>query len=138
LLIGIASEQTRLRSIQLSERKAAGGTAPVFMYLFTWESDHLGGLFKSCHALEIPFVFNQPDVAPITGTSPNRDVLAASMSDAWAAFARNGDPNCAGLPNWSAYDETSRATMIFDLPCRVESDPRREERLVWDGMALRR
>jgi para-nitrobenzyl esterase len=138
LLIGIASEQTRLRSIQLAERKAAGGMAPVFMYLFTWESDHLGGLFKSCHALEIPFVFNQPDVAPITGSSPNREVLAASMSDAWAAFARNGDPNCAGLPRWPAYDETSRATMIFDLPCRVENDPRREERLVWDGMALRR
>jgi para-nitrobenzyl esterase len=42
------------------------------------------------------------------------------------------------LPPWPAYDETSRATMIFDLPCRVENDPRREERLVWDGMALRR
>ncbi|HEY7200353.1 MAG TPA: carboxylesterase family protein, partial [Candidatus Dormibacteraeota bacterium] len=57
LLIGVASETTRLASIRLAERKAAGGPAPVFMYLFTWESDHWGGLFKSAHGLEIPFVF---------------------------------------------------------------------------------
>src|SRR5262249_2303351 len=47
LLIGIASEGTRLASIRLAERKAAGGPAPVYLYLFTWESDHFGGLFKS-------------------------------------------------------------------------------------------
>ncbi len=138
LLIGISSEPTRLASIQLAERKAAGGPAPVFMYLFTWESDALGGLFKSCHALEIPFVFNQPDAAPFTGSKANRGELAASMSDAWAAFARTGDPNCSGLPHWPAYTTDRRSTMLFDVPCRVEDDPRREERLVWEGMALRR
>jgi len=25
--------------------------------------------------------------------------------------------------------------MIFDVPCRVEADPRREERLVWERPA---
>jgi para-nitrobenzyl esterase len=138
LLIGISSEPTRLASIQLAERKAAGGPAPVFMYLFTWQSDYLGGLFKSAHAMEIPFVFNQPDVAPLTGAKPDRGELAASMSDAWAAFARNADPNAPGLPSWPAYSNASRATMIFDVPCRIEEDPCREERLVWEGMALRR
>jgi len=138
LLIGISSEPTRLASIQLAERKAAGGPAPVFMYLFSWESDALGGLFKSCHALEIPFVFNQPDAAPFTGTKPDRAALAATMSDAWVAFARSGDPNCAALPQWPSYTPERRATMIFDTPCRLEEDPAREERLVWAGMALRR
>ena len=53
LYIGISNEGTRLHSIQLAERKAAGGPAPVYMYLFTWESNALGGLFKA-HAMEIP------------------------------------------------------------------------------------
>ena len=66
-MIGIASERTRLASIQLAERKAEGGPAPVYMYLFTWESDALGGLFKSAHAMEIPFVFDHADIAPFTG-----------------------------------------------------------------------
>ena len=138
LLIGIASERTRLASIQLAERKAAGGPAPVYMYLFTWESDALGGLFKSAHAMEIPFVFDHPDVAPFTGTKPDRSELAAAMSQAWAAFARTGNPNHDGLPAWPVYETTSRTTMIFDTPCRVEDDPRREERLVWNGMIAAR
>ncbi|MGH2602353.1 MAG: carboxylesterase/lipase family protein, partial [Dehalococcoidia bacterium] len=82
LLIGISSERTRLASIQLAERKAAGGPAPVYMYLFTWESDYLGGLFKSAHAMEIPFVFDQPDIAPCTGEKPDRQQLADTMSGA--------------------------------------------------------
>ena len=138
LLIGIASEATRLRSIQLAEAKIAGGPAPVFMYLFTWESDFLGGLFKSSHAMEIPFVFDQPEIAPLTGPKPDRGELAAWMSEAWTAFARNGDPNTAELPHWPRYDSSTRATMIFDVPCRMENDPRREERRVWEGTALRR
>ena len=132
LLIGISSEGLRLRSIQLAERKIAGGPAPVHMDLFTWESNALGGLFKSAHALEIPFVFDHPDIAPFTGNNPNRYELAASMSEAWIHFARHGDPNHGGLPHWDRYDAQRRATMIFDVPCRAENDPRREERLVWN------
>ncbi len=133
LYIGISSESTRLRSIQLAERKAAGGSAPVFMYLFTYESEYLGGLFKSCHALEIPFVFDNPDIAPFTGERRERYELAATMSQAWIAFARDGDPNYEGLAHWPTYDTQKRSTMIFDVPSRVEDDPRKEERLVWKG-----
>ena len=133
LYIGITSENMRLWSIQLAEAKAAAGGAPVYMYLFTWESRYMGGMFKACHALEIPFVFNNPDIAPFTGKGEDRYALAADMSQAWINFARTGDPNGNGLPEWPAYDKEKRATMIFDAPCRVEADPRKEERLVWKG-----
>ncbi len=134
LYIGILSEGTRLRSIQLAERKAAGGPAPVYMYLFTWESNAMGGLFKASHAMEIPFVFDNPDIAPFTGEGDDRYTLAASMSQAWIQFARTGDPNYEGLPHWPKYDTGTRSTMLFDVPCRVEDDPRREEREAWKGV----
>jgi len=134
LLIGIQSEGTRLRSIELAERKAAAGGAPVWMYLFTWESQALGNLFKSSHAMEIPFVFDNPDVAPMTGDTPERYELAETMSKAWTTFARNGNPNGEGLPEWPAYDAADRATMLFDVPSKAEKDPRREERLAWEGI----
>jgi para-nitrobenzyl esterase len=137
LLIGIQSEGTRLRSIELAERKAAAGGAPVWMYLFTWESQALGNLFKASHAMEIPFVFDQPDIAPMTGDTPERAELAATMSTAWASFARNGNPNCDLVPKWAPYDANTRSTMLFDVPSKVENDPGREERLAWQGVSIR-
>ncbi len=141
LLVGINSEARRLAANVVAERRSApalssaegAGGAPVFMYLFAWESDFLGGLYKAAHAMEIPFVFDNVDDVPMTGERADRHALAAVMSQAWATFARNGDPNGAGLPHWPAFDATNRATMVFDTPSRSENDPRSEERKVWRG-----
>jgi para-nitrobenzyl esterase len=51
------------------------------------------------------------------------------MSGAWAAFARSGNPNHKGLPNWPAFTTARRATMLLDNECKVTYDPDREERL---------
>jgi len=138
LLIGIASEGMRLRAVQLAERKVAGGPAPVYMYLFTWQSDFLGGLFKAGHGLEIPFVFDITDDVGMTGDRPDKHELAAQISAAWAAFTRSGDPNHPGIPKWEPYTVDNRATMLFDVPCTAAVDPGREELDAWEGVELRR
>ncbi|MBI4767523.1 MAG: carboxylesterase family protein, partial [Deltaproteobacteria bacterium] len=69
-----------------------------------------------------------------SGDSPDRYELARAMSQSWINFARCGNPDAEGLPHWPAYDKENRATMLFNVPCRVENDPRREERLVWKGI----
>ncbi|MBN1662440.1 MAG: carboxylesterase/lipase family protein [Deltaproteobacteria bacterium] len=129
LLSSISSEDRRLLSIETAEAKAKQGGAPVYMYFFIWESNK--GLLRSAHTMEIPFVFHNVDATTIVGTKENRYALADIMSDTWIAFARNGDPNHPGLPKWEPYDTVRRATMIFDVPPRVEDDPWREERLAW-------
>ena len=68
----------------------------------------------------------------------DRAELARIMSTTWATFARTGNPNNDLIPTWPAYDTAERATMIFDVPPRVENDPRREERAVWKGMIAAR
>jgi para-nitrobenzyl esterase len=138
LLIGIHSEGARRSSILLAERKAAGGKAPVYMYLFTYESDYIGGLLKAGHALELPFMFDNVDDTPATGGRMDKYGLAEQMSEAWAAFAHRGDPNHPGIPKWVPYTTKNRATMIFDAPCRVDIDPYREELDAWGNMELRR
>ena len=130
--VRITSEGTRRRSIQLAERKAAGSTAPVFMYLFTWETDYYGDLFRACHVLEIPFVFDNVDDVNITGGRFDKYELVESVSESWIAFARNGNPNLPGIPKWNPYSAENRSTMILDVSCRVEVDPYREELDVWE------
>jgi para-nitrobenzyl esterase len=133
LLIGITTESFRVSSVKLAERKAAGGPAPVFMYLFTYQSDLMGGLFKAGHGIEIPFVFDNVDDVPLAGSRPDRHELAMAVSEAWSSFARQGDPNHPGILKWPPYTLEHRATMLLDAPCRVEIDPYREELDVWEG-----
>ena len=138
LLIGISSEGARRSSIALAERKVADGKAPVYMYLFAWQSDYKGYLLKASHAMELSFVFDNIDAMPLTGSRPDKYELAAQMSETWIAFARNGNPNNPSIPEWEPYTADNRATMIFDAPCRVEIDPYREELDAWEGIPLRR
>jgi len=72
----------------------------------------------------------------MTGNRPDRQEMAAAISDAWAAFARNGDPSHPGIPKWALYTIENRATMILDMPCRLENDPAREELDAWKGMEI--
>jgi para-nitrobenzyl esterase len=131
-LIGISTlGDFRLPAIRLAERKAAGSSAPVYMYQFTWESDYGSSLFKACHSMDIPFVFDTVDDTPMTGDRPDKHKMAELMSEAWIAFARNGDPNHPGIPEWKPYTAENRATMLLDVPCRVEVDPQREDLDVW-------
>jgi para-nitrobenzyl esterase len=134
LLIGIQTERFRIPSIQLAERKAAGGPAKVFLYQFNYQSDFLGGLFKAGHGMEIPFVFDHAELVPFTGTRPDRFELATATREAWSAFAHTGDPNHPGIPEWRPFNSENRHTMIFDIPCRAELDPYGEEIEIWKSL----
>lgn len=113
-----------------AERKAALGKAPVYKYYFQWYSPVRDGKLRSYHTLDIPFVFENVDIAQsMVGAGQERYALADKMSGAWAAFARSGNPNHKGLPKWEPFQETQRATMIFNNECKAANDPYRDERL---------
>jgi para-nitrobenzyl esterase len=124
----LASDNFRAGVVTSAERKAAQ-KAPVYLYYFTWQSPVSGGKLKSYHTLEIPFVLENVDEAKgMTGEGKDRYALQDKMSAAWANFARTGDPNHRGLPNWPVFNTTTRATMIFDNECKVANDPNGAER----------
>ena len=54
--------------------------------------------------------------------------MADVLSAAFLAFGRTGDPNTSNVPPWPRFDLAERPTMIFDLPPRLEHDPRSAER----------
>jgi para-nitrobenzyl esterase len=134
IVLAITTDQAmRIPSLVMADRKVAQHAAPVFVYLFTWETPVLEGRLKSPHALEIPFVFDTLDSSGLPGDSPTRFPLADKMSRTWIAFARGGNPNNPAIPEWPAYSVEKRSTMIFDNTCRVENDPYRAERLTWSS-----
>ncbi|HVB87728.1 MAG TPA: carboxylesterase/lipase family protein [Candidatus Dormibacteraeota bacterium] len=139
LYLIIASDATFRQGVLIeADRKAAQGGAPVYQYYFTWRSPVRDGKLRTFHTLEIPFVFDNVDLAKsMTGSGEDRYALEAKMSGAWTAFARSGNPNHKGLANWPAFNETKRAVMIFNDQCEAVDDPYGESRLALDKILRR-
>ena len=106
------------------------------MYLFTWPTPVFGGRLGSCHALEIPFVFDnldKPGADVFVGQDPPAP-LAKAMSATWAGFAREGEPGGGSLGPWPAYGPATRSTMVLEPEPHLEDDPMGAERALWEGV----
>ena len=120
-----------------AERKAAQNGAPVYFYMLNWNTPVEGGIWRSPHALEIGFVFdNVAKSESMSGVGEEQQRLADLMSTAWIAFARTGNPNNDMLPPWPAYDGDKRATMVFDLEPSVVNDIHGPERRLFDSIKM--
>ena len=112
-----------------AERKAAQGKGNVYKYYFQWYSPVRDGRLRSMHTMDIPFVFENTDVArALLGDGKEKYALADRMSAAWVQFARTGNPSHKGLPQWTPFENTKRSTMILNNECRLEQNPFHEER----------
>ena len=118
-----------------ADRRAADAKAQphTWVYQVNWKSGVDGGKWGAPHTLDIPLAFDNVALSPgMVGASAEDQKRAQTMADVvsetYIAFARTGNPNNARLPKWPAFALEKRPTMIFDLPVRVEDDPRGRER----------
>jgi len=109
----------------------------VHHYEFTWRSPLLNGKLKSCHAIDIAFVFathaQNEGVAQFCGEGPSADALARTVQDAWLSFAKTGTPRATGLDGWRRFDRMQPTTAIFDVPAGVSTSVLAAERRLWEG-----
>lgn len=120
--------------IRVAEAQDQAGF-PVYMYQVRWAGGdpRLG----ACHAIDLALMFGTLELEGmqvLSGAGPEAQALSHRIQDAWAAFARTGDPSHAGLPPWPRYDAQHRATMILDRSCHVLEGPSARERASWSGI----
>lgn len=109
---------------QADTKSSVKGAAPVYMYLFTWQSPVNGGIYKAMHCMDIAFEFNNiARCQEMTGGGKDAVALADKMSGAWINFAKTGNPNAPGLPKWPAYTAEGGATMLFNIQSTVRNHP---------------
>jgi para-nitrobenzyl esterase len=128
----------RFPTVRLAEARARTARAPAFLYELRWH-DPARPDVGAGHGVETSLVFGNLDDVPFLRDAPGSQELSALMRAAWASFARTGVPVVGDQP-WPAYDEERRATVLWDLPPRIESDPGGEERRAFGrgGLSARR
>ena len=126
----VSARGYRRDQTMMAEMRALGATAPTYVYRLMWRQPVEGGRRVSKHSLDLPFMFDNADkmeymVGPETDSTRAMENI---MAESWIAFARNGDPNNAAIPEWRPYDLENRYTMMLDDPPGLEADPHRAER----------
>lgn len=131
----IASWRSYIRNATImAEKRDAlnGGDNKTWMYQVTWRSPVEGGRRYSQHSSDLPFMFDncdKPVAARYIGTQTEATkVMSDSMANAWLAFARTGNPNHSGIPNWPTYNARTRSVMEFEAPPKLVNDPYSSER----------
>lgn len=72
------------------------------------------GGYGSYHGAELWYVFDSQDKQPAWQWSGADHRLAETMCAQWVQFARSGNPNLNGQPQWPAYTAQDRRAMRFD------------------------
>jgi len=134
----IFTDMFRRPTIGIAERATAAGPGGwLFRFDLPASRKFRGDDVGAPHACALAFTFNtfaNPDTHAFA-FHDREDPVVRRLADLWSnaliAFARTGDPNGAGLPEWPRYSADDRRCIILDDSPRVESDPDAMHRKLW-------
>lgn len=98
------------------------GTSYNYYWTMPGEDETLG----ACHAIELAYVFKNPQANIYTGDLYN-EALADDVQEMWVNFARRGDPSTEKY-TWEPYTAAGRKTMVLGEEIGMTDDLKPEQR----------
>jgi para-nitrobenzyl esterase len=104
---------------------ASHQTASYF-YRFDYDNFRIVKNVGALHSMEIPFVFNEVGPGAYSSLFSKRDLgdreqLSKVMMGYWTNFARTGNPNGPGLPEWPTFAIKDQKFQVLDTEVRTET-----------------
>jgi para-nitrobenzyl esterase len=104
--------------------RAASKTTDVYMYQFSRVAPSTRSTFGgAAHTTEVPYVFDNTTADTSQFDDDDRTVSRA-MADVWVQFAKAGNPNGVGLPQWPPYRSPDYRLLDFGDRVTVRSNAR--------------
>jgi para-nitrobenzyl esterase len=96
--------------VQLNWHAAAGNAGYEYQFDRAAPGREAAG---ATHGAEVAYVFGNMSGNPGANYTATDREISAAMQQYWTNFAKNGDPNGAGLPAWPKFDTAARGFMEF-------------------------
>ena len=119
------------------EAQVATGKSPVYRYRFDLGSPgdkNHSALLGAFHSDDIEYVFGTLDSRPEAVWRPEDRKLSEQIGAYWTNFARTGDPNGPGLPEWPTYKPEQWQVMHLDATSEAKPDAQRDRYLFLDSV----
>ena len=132
LLTKAGTDRAQAEPARFTARAFVSSGAPVYVYRFSYIPAAMREQWRdgTPHGAEVPYAFATLGVAmgpfPAPPPTPEDQAVARKVNTYWANFARTGDPNGAGLPQWPLYDPGEDEILEFrpDGSAVAAPDPR--------------
>lgn len=110
----IASDRMMVEPARFAVRRMAATGQRAYEYRFSYVAESMRKRWRGApHASEIPFVFNTVAARYGAALTPADAGIAGVVNAYWVAFAKSGDPNGKGRPEWPAYDPARDMLLNF-------------------------
>ncbi len=107
------------------------GKGKAFVYYFDHRTPQSPN--GSNHAAELGYVFGTLGSGPGPAPTAKDKALSELMMSYWTNFAKTGDPNGAGLPDWPAFSANAERVMYFDGQAGAKPLPNAEQLAALDA-----
>jgi para-nitrobenzyl esterase len=121
----VGSDRMMVEPARFIVRAVAAAGQPAYLYRFSYVAQSMRKQWHGApHATEIPFVFNTVSARYGKELTPADAAIADVANAYWVAFAKTGDPNGPGRPNWPRYDAAQDLLLNFaERGPAAEPDP---------------
>jgi para-nitrobenzyl esterase len=112
------------------------GKSKIFYYYFDQHPDYSEDSpragYGSPHGTEIPYIFQHLNTSNPQITKSDHDISEA-MATYWTNFAKYGNPNGNGVPEWPAFSDANPVVMYFSQTPHTGPVPSAESLKVLDA-----
>ena len=119
----------RVPAMKQAELHAESGNR---VYTYYWTMPGEDETVGACHAIELTYVFNNPQVTIYNGNAYDHE-LADTVQNMWVTFARTGDPSTEAIL-WQPYNKQTRMTMVLGEGVYMESDLKEDQRKLFEPL----
>ncbi|PZQ97898.1 MAG: carboxylesterase [Cereibacter sphaeroides] len=120
LVATIGNDLTMQEPARFAARQMAALGEPAWRYRFAYVAAARSAAPSAGHASELPFLFGTLETRYPGAVTDKDTEVSRLFGDYIANFARSGDPNGPGLPNWPMQEQQNDAIMLFTRDGRAQ------------------